>query len=171
MTSQPHTDPLARQLIQHAQLLAQLRRDLDQLASETTDIHADLLARLDDLHSDTPTAATSRTPSAWCWRNLDEDSKEQLWIQLRGWVDWLRGRYPLAKRVPPCWAEHPEVVEELTALWLAWHAAYETENPPLTAPADWHDRWLPGLLTRLEHGALALPCRNNHEDRPTSAYG
>ena len=52
-------------------------------------------------------------------------------VQLRAWVAWIRHRYPLAKRVPACWAEHPEVVEELTALWLAWQQAYEDRRASL----------------------------------------
>ena len=37
-------------------------------------------------------------------------------------------------------------------------AAYRQPDAPLTAAADWHDRWLPGLLHRLEHGAFAVDC-------------
>jgi hypothetical protein len=167
----PDSDPLARQLTQHAQLLAQLRRDLDQLASETTHIHADLLTRFDDLRSDTPTAATSGTPTAWCWRNLHEESKEELWILLRNWVEWLRSRYPLAKRRPRCWAQHPEIVEELTALWLAWLAAYETENPHSPPPQTGRTAGCLDSCPDSSTAPLALPCRHKHEDRPTTASG
>lgn len=167
MTIQPDTEPLAQQLMQQAQLLARLRHDLDQLASETTDTYADLLAKLDDLdRSSTP----ARAPTAWCWRNLGPEGEKELWRQLNDWVTWLRGRYPLARKIPKCWADHPEVVEELTALWLAWHAAYETTDAPLTAPADWHDRWLPGLLHRIEHGPFSIDCTIEHSQRPESAY-
>jgi hypothetical protein len=38
------------------------------------------------------------------------------------------------------------------------------------AAAEWHDRWLPGLLHRLEHGPLALDCSNAHTPRATAAY-
>ena len=168
MSSQPDTDPMAHQLLEQAHLIARLRRDLDQLANETTDSYADVLMRLDDLGrkpSSTP------MPTAWCWRTLGPQGQEELWRQLTEWVTWLRSRYPLARKIPACWARHPEAVEELTALWLAWYAAYQAVDAPPTAPVDWHDRWLPGLLHRLEHGPFALPCRDRHEDRPASAYG
>src|SRR5690349_12795256 len=115
----PDPDPLAQQLLQQAQLIARLQRDLDQLASEVTDTYADLTAKLDELERGPSGGAV---PTAWCWRTLGEEGQTELWRQLTEWVVWLRGRYPLARKIPGCWADHPELVEELTALWLAWHA-------------------------------------------------
>ena len=63
---------------------------------------------------------------------------ERTWTALAEWVGWLRGRYPLANQVPLCWWRHPELVEELSALWLAWRDAYVEQGAPLTAGADWH---------------------------------
>jgi hypothetical protein len=169
VTSEPSKDPdpLAAQLLEHAQLLSQLRRDLDDLADVTTDTTADLLTRLGELAGP---LGPGRSPSAWSWRNLGPGASEQLAKELSSWVDWIRSRYPLARKVPGCWGEHPEIVEELTALWLAWQYAYEERDAPLTAAADWHDRWLPGVLHRLEHGPFALDCASEHHGRPSAAY-
>ncbi|GAB3665529.1 hypothetical protein GCM10027596_31850 [Nocardioides korecus] len=161
------SDPLAEQLLRHAQLLSQLRRDLDETTNTVTDVAADVLSRVEDLET---LNASGRLPSAWSWRNLGDVATKQLWQELTGWVDWLRSRYPLARKVPPCWSEHPEVVEELTALWLAWQYAYEERDAPLTAASDWHDRWLPGVLHRLEHGPFAVDCSEQHRRRPATAY-
>jgi hypothetical protein len=105
-------------------------------------------------------------------RDLGPKAEEELRTQLTDWVGWLRSRYPLATEIRPCWPEHPEIVEELTALWLAWQHAYADPDATLTAAADWHDRWLSGLLHRhrLEHGPLALNCSSEHAPRPSSAY-
>ena len=162
------SDPITRQLLHQAQLIAQLRNDLDQLASEATDTIAGLLARLEDLETRNPNPAAS--PAAWCWRDLGPHAHAELTHQLGTWTAWLRHRYPLARKIPDCWAQHPELVEELTALWLAWQHAYQQPDPPLTAPADWHDRWLPGLLHRIEHGHFALGCTDTHTARPKAAY-
>lgn len=161
------SDPISRELMRHAQLISQLRTDLDELAHGTTDIAADLLARLDDLDLH---GTKSLIPQSWCWRDLGPKAAEELWSQLTDWVDWLRSRYPLAKKIPPCWPEHPEIVEELTALWLAWEGAYSDSSAARTAAIEWHDHWLPGLLHRLEHGAFALSCSAGHTDRPASSY-
>ena len=81
---------------------------------------------------------------------------------LADWVGWLRGRYPLAHRIPLCWWRHPELVEELTALWLAWRDAYVEKGAPLTAGADWHGRWLPEFLRRIGAGGWNLACEGDH---------
>jgi len=161
-------DPIARQLLNQAQLLSRLQRDLDELANEYTDAVAGLISRIDDLEQ--TNIQPGGTPTAWCWRTLGPSGREELWTQLNTWVEWIRCRYPLSRRIPACWAEHPEIVEELTALWLAWVNAYENGDAPLTSAADWHDRWLPGLLHRLEHGPFALDCGSDHRDRPATAY-
>ena len=166
--TQPASDPVARQLIGQAEMISRLRHDLDQLANEITDAYADLLARIE---STQPTAdSDSASPASWCWRTLGPEATEELTAQLHDWVSWLRSRYPLAKKIAPCWNQHPEIVEELTALWLAWQAAYEQDNASLTGAADWHDRWLPGLLHRLEHGPHAIDCGNRHTPRPHAVY-
>ena len=43
-------------------------------------------------------------------------------------------------------------------------------DAPLTGAIDWHDRWLPGFLHRLEHGPFALNCTDIHQPRPTQFY-
>jgi hypothetical protein len=161
-------EPLARQLLQQAQVIARLRADLDRLANEATDTIADVLARLEYLEASPSNSST--TPAAWCWRDLGPHAQTELMAQLAAWTAWLRHRYPLARKIPGCWAQHPELIEELTALWLAWQGAYQQPDAPLTTAADWHDRWLPGLLQRLEHGAFALDCSESHALRPAAAY-
>lgn len=173
MTTQydgPHAgeDPIAAQLMSQAQTIARLRKDLDDLAHQSTDTFVGLVERIEGIESGAGSAAS--TPTAWCWRDLGPRALEELWDQLTEWVGWIRSRYPLARKVPVCWADHPEIIEELTALWLAWQAAYQDRNATLTAAADWHDRWLPGLLYRLEHGPFALDCTNEHRPRPATAY-
>lgn len=52
-------------------------------------------------------------------------------------------------RVPPCWPEHPAACNELWTLFVMWFAAYADENAKPRDIADWHDRLLPGVLSRL----------------------
>ena len=166
--AQASGDPIAAQLMSQAQTIARLRKDLDDLAHQSGDTFVGLVERIEGIESDAGSAAS--IPTAWCWRDLGPRAGEELWDQLTDWVDWVRSRYPLARKIPTCWVDHPEIVEELTALWLAWQAAYQDRNASLTAAADWHDRWLPGLLYRLEHGPFAVDCTNEHRPRPATAY-
>ena len=160
---------LQRQLLRQAETIAQLRRAVEALEGETTDGLADLVMRVEELEDGSAQPAAG-TVSNWCWRYAGESATESLWKELGDWVDWIRRRYPLFRRIPDCWADHPEIVEELTALWLAWQAAYVERDAPLTAAAEWHDRWLPGVLHRLEHGPFTLDCGSTHRSRPVTLY-
>jgi len=72
----------------------------------------------------------------------------------------LLQRYPGTRAVlPPCWPAHPGVVEELDWLywdWMGW--AVDPAGRSRDA-ADWHDRWLPGVMARV--GPQLSPCANN----------
>jgi hypothetical protein len=106
----------------------------------------------------------------WTWRNLTGVAAERQWLDLADWVGWVRGRYPLARQIPLCWWRHPELVEELTALWLAWSDAYATKHAHLAAPADWHARWLPDFLRRVGAGGWNIACEGAHKDRVAGLY-
>jgi hypothetical protein len=89
----------------------------------------------------------------WAWRQLGPSQTRALFTELRDWIDWLIARYELrgeAETIPPCWFLHPVAVEELTALMVAWKAAYsQKETAPSDALAGWHERWLWPTLHRL----------------------
>ena len=71
------------------------------------------------------TAATVPVPSRWTWQHLDADQAADLWAELVEWVEWVRERYELpAKQVPPCWFQHPRIVEILTYTMAGWKAVY-----------------------------------------------
>jgi hypothetical protein len=61
-------------------------------------------------------------PVNWAW--LDADSAAEDWSRLTGWVDWFTARYELAETLPACWYLHPPILEELSALHVAWCGAY-----------------------------------------------
>jgi len=104
------------------------------------------------------------------WDALTPFEAQRTWRSLAAWVGWLRSRYPLAHRVPLCWWRHPELVEELTALWLAWQDAYTEKGASLTAGADWHGRWLPEFLRRIGAGGWNLACEGDHRPAVSSLY-
>lgn len=72
------------------------------------------------------------------WNLLSSDEAEAEWLELNGWVDWLRTTYGLsATIIPPYWHRHPELVWELSALHLHWLGAYDPEQNG-SAPLGWH---------------------------------
>ena len=114
--------------------------------------------------------AASGSAAPWTWRTLRGHPVAAQWRDLADWVGWLRGRYPLARQIPLCWWRHPELVEELTALWLAWKDAYATKHAHFSAPAEWHARWLPDFLRRVGAGGWNVSCEGEHKERVDGLY-
>ena len=105
------------------------------------------------------------TPATWFWLTMPEPEQQQKLAELTDWVDTvLRVQYPayLADQLKPCWPNHPEALWELTWLYQLWTHAYLTRQSTPKDAADWHDRWLPGVIRRLAdvlnrcHAACAL---------------
>jgi hypothetical protein len=142
---------LARIAALHDEQLEQLEATIEELLADR----------------DTPTGGTQRPV---VWAQLTPTEAHRTWRTLAAWVGWLRGRYPLANQVPMCWWRHPELVEELTAVWLAWRDAYVEKGAPLTAGADWHARVLPEFLRRIGAGGWNIACEVDHRPRVTSLY-
>jgi hypothetical protein len=150
--------------------LADVRREIDELRAvrdqfaEVAGAVAAVRRRLEDLASD---AATVRPRVVW-WPDLDRDQAAPAWSALTEWIgDVLLSRYPEAARVLyPCWHEHSEAVDALTALHATWRAAYQDPSAPAADAATWLDRWLPSLLGQVRT-ALRSCERSAHPPGPT----
>lgn len=72
------------------------------------------------------------------WNLLSADEALVEWLDLNGWVTWLRLSYGLPPTVvPPYWHRHDELVWELSALHTHWLNAYDQDGSP-SAPLAWH---------------------------------
>ena len=111
------------------------RVELEQLAiavEQLLDLHGALREQVETLAEQVP----STGPKVFRWAQLDAGEAEAAWTALAGWVDWLLDRH-IVKEVPRgCWWRHGSMVEELTALWWAWQAAYDPKADP-RAPLMW----------------------------------
>lgn len=129
--------------------------EMEQLLGEL-EVLVERVSAIEDFLSDLPAGGP------WCWRQLDRDQTRELAEELRDWVDWLIARYRLSN-IPPCWFRHGNYVEELTALFVAWKAAY---NPKVHLPNDnlvaWHDRWFRPCMERL----TAPACMGGRHQEP-----
>jgi hypothetical protein len=91
-------------------------------------------------------------PPAPYWLGLSRDEYGTRLAELRGWVDRVGlVQYPgYFEKLPPCWPNHPEAVTELSNVMTEWVRVYgDEENRDLAAALWWHERWLPGVLSRL----------------------
>ena len=144
--------PVEELVLEHDQQLGQLRADVDGLAGV-----------LSDLLSKPP----QEKPAPWNWKELNDPERAALLTALRDWVDWYNDRYGVAaeSRIPGCWHRHGPVVEELTAVWMAWKAAYYGHKTPNDAPAYWHERILWPTIQRIKKSAWGLSaCTPEHKN-------
>lgn len=88
-------------------------------------------------------------PSRFTWRYLDAEQARALWSELIDWTTWLRERYELGTKIPPCWYRHDPVVEELTALMAAWTDAYYRGDDYRDDLTAWHTQWFRPLMARI----------------------
>lgn len=111
--------------------------------------------------------ATGSSTTLAEWHSMTEPEHVLAWAQLRIWVSWLVGRYRLTleDRLPACWPQHPELIEELWAL-RAWRA--EAYGPDGTGQATVY--WHQALITFLTHVSTwwAAGCRAGHANLPAA---
>lgn len=155
-----HPDGVARALLAQQSRIERLTKRLTMAATSLETLQEQVDERDDASFLDGVTA--------WTWSALGPLSAETLWQRLDRWVGWLRGRYPLAEQLPGCWWRHSELVEELTALHVAWRAAYSDPTASLTAPIEWHQHYLPTFLSRVR--GWGVHCTDAHRDRPVTLY-
>jgi hypothetical protein len=111
-----------------------------------------------------PRKAPASVPWPLRWRGIDRQTGADVWAWLIDWTRWMVERYQLAEEIPPCWPQHPPLIEELTALAAAWHDAYD-EAAPADAPLVWHERLARARL-RLRDWDDLTRCRTGvHTDR------
>jgi hypothetical protein len=130
------------------EILARLVDSVEHLAGRQTVLENQLARRgqlvgFDHDPEDVPEPVIPRR------RELVEDpaQREQMDRELHAWVNWLLNRYRLALKIPACWHQHGQLVEELTALWYAWRAAWITPASGWD-PTRWHHD-LAAMLQRI----------------------
>ena len=154
-----------------AQLVYRLRTQLEGL-QETVSRHAAQLADLaslaqlihDHMDADEERAVAQSAP---VWVGLSQEEYDEQLSKLAAFVDQhLRVAYRdyLGKVLHDCWTQHPAALWELGNLWAEWNHIYDRGQPSLTGALTWHDRWLPGVKSRLAE--IMQGCR---EDRCSKA--
>jgi hypothetical protein len=105
----------------------------------------------------------------WNWLELDQGEAEKLWALLVTFVAYFNRRSGerADRRIPPCWAEHGPLVEELTTpVFARWHA-FESPHGSVGGAQYWHSYTLPGFFERVAGwlGDELLACQQGrHRD-------
>ena len=107
----------------------------------------------------------ANAPVPW-WPDLAAGPEREAAVQNLGrWVDEvLRARHPEAyNELGTCWFQHPDILDELTALRAAWFAAYRDPDASPMAAIEWHDHWLPGTMARCKAIIRGRGCKARHQ--------
>lgn len=110
--------------------------------------------------------AAAELDAVWVvnWRELDDETAHDVWVDLRGWVEWFTIRYQVsATVVPDCWWMHGWLVEELSALRSAHRALFDAADTGL-GPIGWHERFALAR-ERIKMAAASLGCSGGHQDK------
>ena len=87
----------------------------------------------------------------WDWTAIDARQARRMWTRLRGLVEFLNQRYAWdhTQLIPPCWAFHGGLVEELTTLYWSRWAAFSGPDANADRAQNWHTYHLPAFYQRM----------------------
>ena len=142
-TRPPPSGPAAAYPEALARLATQVTGHKGQLAALTR--RADVAdQRIDDLAEEMARALTVRKgPAVIAWHQLDAGEYKAHLADLAA--------YPsAATAVRPCWQAHKDTVTELGLIWCEFTRIYTAPRPSLDEALVFHDRWLPGVLRRVQ---------------------
>lgn len=169
----PMTAPIPVVSEQH-NFLAERVQSLEKISDQLLDAMDAQQQRIEQLESAGPVPVSVSSGDAepaayvpYCWRHVSAAEARGLWVRLREWVDWVNGRYFSSswKSIRPCWFRHPAAVEELTALWAAWEAAYRAtgDGDGFSDAALWWHEKLHTVVHRLWDEQFA-ECKAGHQE-------
>lgn len=108
--------------------------------------------------------AAAEIDAVWVvnWRELDNETAHDVWVDLREWVEWFTLRYQVSPTVvPDCWWKHGWLVEELSALRSAHRALFDPHDTGL-GPIGWHERYALAA-ERIKKASSSAGCTNGHQ--------
>ena len=157
----PQADPSARALGESlAALAAQVAALRGQVAQTNQRLDRaglrgdlDLAARIEELAqvvADALDAAAPRGPAAPSWLGLNRQAFDAQLAELRRWADVVLRQHYAGYELRDCWPNHIHAIWELSTLAAAWHHAYGVQRPDLGRALEFHDRWLPGAMRRID---------------------
>jgi hypothetical protein len=101
-----------------------------------------------------------------CWLTIaDAETAAAMLARLIDWLGTVYVRYP-GGQLEDCWIWHPAVVTELMALRAVWLDAHEGEKASNAAVMDWHDRYRPNVVERINRVLAPCSLSKHAADKP-----
>lgn len=93
-----------------------------------------------EIHDEAEDTEAEADLAGWVWEAMEPPVRRERLAELRPWVHWLVRTYPWTQaHVTPCWYQHTDVRELLTALFLSWVRTYSPGEKRDTAEVEWID--------------------------------
>lgn len=146
--------------------LERLRSDLDELKSGLGSLVEVVSGLEEQVATEDQEEPKGPQPVAWSWHHMTGESRRDLWEHLIEFVGWINDRYfrdQPGEAIAACWFEHGLVVEELTGMWAAWHAALHNAKSPNTDYAAWHRYYFWPAMERINHATKDCRMSKGHE--------
>lgn len=133
---------------------------VDTRLDELTGVVSELATGLNTLAQGT-SDQPGRVRPRW-WSDLEEHQRGEQWQSLVEWLqqDLLPHQPEFARTLRACWSRHLGVIDELTALYTSWLAAYRDPRALPAAASEWLDRWAPGAHRRIQ--TVMTECKREH---------
>jgi hypothetical protein len=134
-----------------ARLVTQVTAHKGRIAALDQHVAA-LDQRVEQLSGEVVKALTVRKgPAVIAWHDLAPEEYAAHLADLAGWLDTFLAAYPsAAASIRECWRAHKDAVTELGLIWCEFTRIYASERPSLDEALVFHDRWLPGVLKRVQ---------------------
>ena len=141
---EPYPETIARLVTQvtgHRGRLTALEQRADAADKQIERLTEDMVKAL----------TTRKGPEIIAWHELDPPQYAAHLADLAAWLEAFLAAYPsAAASVRPCWQDHKDAVTELGLIWCEFTRIYAAERPSLDEALVFHDRWLPGVLKRVQ---------------------
>jgi len=141
---QPYAETVARLLTQataHKGRIAALDQQLAALDKRVERLSGEVIQAL----------TVKKGPAVIAWHDLAPEEYAAHLADLATWLDTFLAAYPsAAASIRPCWQAHKDAVTELGLIWCQFTRIYAAERPSLDEALVFHDRWLPGVLKRVQ---------------------
>lgn len=150
-------------------VLEELKNQLDQTQQGVLELTKAQERLEEQLAEPEEPAAPKFKPVSWSFRDVTGPARRELWETLLNFVDWINARYfpsDTSKNIPGCWIFHGVVVEELTGVWAAWHAAMRNHDSPNSDYAAWHRLYFWPAMHMIEQELKDCRGTSGHEHSP-----
>ena len=114
---------------------------LEDLRDRFAELAATVAAALEEI-----TAVRMPAPD---WHRMTPEDRTAALGKLADWTTGILAVWYPDTRLAACWPNHPQAIAELGVIWAEWRRIYEPKAPELKGALDWHDRWLPDAIRRI----------------------